>query len=86
MYYYKVFDLNDKMLGVCSSLDLYYYSEKTNRFVHEFESLAQYVCVNDSFYRVEAMNDENLSQRGKYPIAYMNIITQDEYEKLKPRL
>ena len=39
MYYYKVFDLNDKMLGVCSSLDLYYYSEKTNRLVHEYEKL-----------------------------------------------
>lgn len=86
MYYYRVESLDGKLIGVGSSLDLYYYSEKTNRLVHEFESLAQYICVNDSIYRIEVLNDENPSQQGKYPIAQMSIITKNEYDKLKPNL
>ena len=83
IYYYKVIDDNDNVLGVGTSLDLRYYSEKTNRMVHKFESLAQYIRVNDSLYRIEMLNNEHPTMVGKYPIARMRIISQENYEKLK---
>ena len=82
IYYYKVIDENDKVLGVGTSLDLRYYSEKTNRLVHKFESLAQYICVNDITYRIEMLNNEHPSQKGKYPTARMRIISEENYRKL----
>ena len=83
IYYYKVIDENDNILGVGTSLNLRYYNEKTNRLVHEFESLAQYICVNETIYRVEMLPNEHSSQKGKYPTARMRIISEENYNKLK---
>lgn len=86
IYYYKVIDENDKVLGVGTSLNLRYYNEKTNRLVHEFESLAQYICVNDTIYRIEMLPNEHPSQKGKYPTARMRLISEETYNKLKKPL
>ena len=82
IYYYKIIDENNKVLGVGTSLNLRYYNEKTNRLVHEFESLAQYICVNDTVYRIEMLPNEHPSQKGKYPTARMRIISEENYRKL----
>lgn len=85
--YYKVFnEIENQVIGVGTSANLCGYSEKTNRLVHTSESLAQYICVNDLIYRIEMLNREHPSQKGKYPIAQMSIITKDEYEKLSSNL
>ena len=82
MYYYKVYNKSNNLLGTGTSLSLCYYSEKTNRLVHKYESLAQYICVNDITYRIEMLNNEHPSQKGKYPIARMRIISEENYRKL----
>ena len=53
IYYYKVLDLNDNLIGYANSYSLRYYNEISKIILNCTEKLGQYVCVNDIFYRVK---------------------------------
>lgn len=86
IYYYKVTDLKGNLIGIVNSYALRYYSERNHRMLCCDESLAQYICVNDSFYRVQMFYDESPSMIGIYPEAYVELTTKEEYEKYRESL
>lgn len=83
IYFYKVLDLEDKPLGIVTSHALRYYNERNNRMLCCLESLAQYICVNDSFYRVNMLNPECEKMKGIYPEAQIIRVSKEEYENFK---
>lgn len=81
IYYYKVLDLNDNLIGYANSYSLRYYNEISKIILNCTEKLGQYVCVNDIFYRVKWLQKESLELEGKYPEAKMFLVSKEEYEK-----
>lgn len=87
LYYYEVFSLDNKFLGLATSASLRYYNPRNKRILCTTEKLAQYVCVNDSnLYRVPWLNTENEDMRGTYPEVLMFVITKEQYDKIKETL
>ena len=79
VYFYKVSQPNGELIGFARSADLRYI--KNNKILCCLESLAQYVCVNEILYRVGWLNPENEDDKGFYPLALMEPISKEEYEK-----
>jgi hypothetical protein len=80
MYYYKVLDLQGQEIGLINSYSLLYYNETSQLMLNCFEDQAQYVCINNTIYRVPWLHNESAAMKGKYPTAHMRIIEQEEYE------
>ena len=80
MYYYKVFDENEQLLGVASSLHLRYYNTKVNKMLCCHEDKAQFIYLDDDhMYRVYFTNEEN-EMTDKFPSVNLHMATQEEYE------
>ena len=81
LYYYKIVDINENIIGYITSLGFRYYNEKSNKILCCTENLAQYVMINNDLYRTYTFNNiEN-----NYPIKYKEVaallISKEEYEK-----
>ena len=81
IYYYKVSDLNDQMLGCVTSHSLRHYNEGVNRILTCKEDLGQYIYFNDAYYRIPWLHRESDKVNYNFPQLQMEIITQEEYEK-----
>lgn len=81
MFYYKVLDNYNNLLGVISSLGLRYYNEKSKKILCCLEDLAQYVAINEKYYRTDWFNQEPIILKGKYPHVQLNITSEEEYLK-----
>ena len=68
MFYYKILDLNNNILGYATSHNLGYYSESANMLLSCTEEFAQYVSFK-----------EHISMKGKYPEIQMDISSYEEY-------
>lgn len=86
MFYYKVYDLQENFLGIVSSLDLRYYNQNNKRMLCCQENLAQYLYLNEIFYRVEMFNEESPDMIGKYPEALILRTTKEEYSKYRAEI
>ena len=83
MFYYKVLDLNEGVMGAITSFDLRYFNDEVKRMLCCNEKLAQYIYLNDSFYRVESFNNELPYMQNKYPEVLVRTISEEEYFELK---
>lgn len=83
MFYYKVLNLNEEVMGAITSLDLRYFNDEVKRMLCCNEKLAQYIYLNDSFYRVESFNNELPYMQNKYPEVLVRTISEEEYFELK---
>lgn len=83
MFYYKVLDLNEEVMGAITSFDLRYFNDEVKRMLCCNEKLAQYIYLNDSFYRVESFNNELPYMQNKYPEVLVRTISEEEYFELK---
>ena len=83
MFYYKVLDLNEGVMGAITSFDLRYFNDEVKRMLCCNEKLAQYIYLNDSFYRVESFNNELPYMQNKYPEVLVRTISEKEYFELK---
>lgn len=83
MFYYKVLDLNEEVMGTITSFDLRYFNDEVKRMLCCNEKLAQYIYLNDSFYRVESFNNELPYMQNKYPEVLVRTISEEEYFELK---
>ena len=81
IYFYKVMDLHGREIGYVNSHALRYYNDKTDLMLNCLEDAAQYVFVNDAYYRIPWLHQESLKMQGKFTNAQMFIVSQDEYEK-----
>lgn len=86
MFYYKIYNLQGKFLGIATSLDLRYYHPKGKRILCCKEKLAQYICLNDIFYRVQTFNTESPNMVGKFPEAFAERTTKEEYQKYRAKV
>jgi hypothetical protein len=82
-YFYKVIDRDSNYIGVGSSDSLCKYNEKYQKMILASESSAQYIIVNGQIYRIPWLNPENQTIAGKYPMARMFIISEEEYNNLR---
>lgn len=78
---YKVSNLNNVVIGIATSADLRKASKK-NKMLCCLEDQAQYVSVNDKIYRIGWLNKEKDELRGKFPLALMMPIAEEEYYRL----
>ena len=83
MFYYKVLNLNEEVMGAITSFDLRYFNDEVKRMLCCNEKLAQYIYLNDSFYRVESFNNELPYMQNKYPEVLVRTISEEEYFELK---
>lgn len=83
MFYYKVLNLNKEVMGVITSFDLRYFNDEVQRMLCCDEKLAQYIYLNDSFYRVETFNNELPYMEYTYPEVLARTITEQEYISFK---
>ena len=83
MFYYKVLNLNEEGMGAITSFDLRYFNDEVKRMLCCNEKLAQYIYLNDSFYRVESFNNELPYMQNKYPEVLVRTISEEEYFELK---
>lgn len=83
MFYYKVLNLDEEVMGVITSFDLRYFNDEVKRMLCCNEKLAQYIYLNDSFYRVESFNNELPYMQNKYPEVLVRTISEEEYFELK---
>lgn len=81
MFYYKVYDEQDILLGLASSVDFRYFNEKPQMILCCNEKKAQYIRIKEQLYRVYWFCDECNSQKNKYPSAYLKMATREEYEE-----
>ena len=79
MFYYKILDLNNNILGYVTSYNLGYYSQSANMLLSCTEEFAQYVSFNQQIYRVPWLHREHISMKGKYPEIQMDISSHEEY-------
>ena len=81
MYYYKVFDENEQLLGVASSLHLRYYNPKVGKMLCCHEDKAQFIYLDDEhIYRVYFTNEEN-EMTDKFSPVNLHMATEEEYIK-----
>ena len=83
MYFYKVSNLNNEVIGAITSLDLRYFNTKVNRILCCDEKLAQYICLNDLLYRAAGAIEEPSHLKNKYPEVHVTRISEEEYLELK---
>lgn len=83
MFYYKVLNLNEEVMGAITSFDLRYFNDEVKRMLCCDEKLAQYIYLNDLFYRVETFNDELPYMEHTYPEVLVRTITEQEYISFK---
>lgn len=83
MFYYKVLNLNEEVMGAITSFDLRYFNDEVKRMLCCNEKLAQYIYLNDSFYRVESFNNELPYMQNTYPEVLVRTISEEEYFELK---
>ena len=81
VYYYKVFDENENIIDFVNSFDLRY--GFNGRIYSCLEAKAQYVYANEKVYRIGWLNPENPEMKGKYPLAFMEICSKEDYKKYK---
>ena len=70
-------------MGAITSFDLRYFNDEVKRMLCCNEKLAQYIYLNDSFYRVESFNNELPYMQNKYPEVLVRTISEEEYFELK---
>lgn len=80
MSYYKVFDLNYNPLGIITSNSFRMIHPQTKRMLCCQEREAQYLYLNNSFYRAEILNTELPDMKNKYPEVYLRQISEEEYK------
>ena len=80
MYYYNLYNEQEKLLGVISSLHLRYFNPKNKLILCCNEEKAQYASLNDKIYLVEWFRPEPKELKGKYPLALLEVITKEDYE------
>ena len=83
MNYYKISSLEGQLLGAASSNDLRYYNERKHRILCCDEKLAQYIYLDDKYYRPGWFNTESAEIRGMYAKVKCEIITYDEYTAIR---
>ena len=82
MFYYKVTDETKKLLDVIDSFNFRYYNPKSKKFLKCQENLAQYIRLNSGqLYRVGWFQPEIKEMEGKYPIAFLELISKKEYDE-----
>ena len=80
MNYYNLYNANNELLGVVTSLHLRYYNPESKMILCCNEEKAQYARLNDSqLYRVHWFNDECPEMIGKYPDARLTLSNKEEY-------
>ena len=81
MFYYKVLDEQENILGVVNSLHLRYYNPNSKKILCCDEKKAQYVRLDDEhLYHVYWFQPECEEMKGKYPDAQLHMSTEEEYE------
>lgn len=83
MRYYKISTLEEQLLGAVSSNDLRYYNERKHRIFCCDEHQAQYVYLNDQFYRPGWFNTESKEIEGSYEEVLCEPITLEEYNEIR---
>ncbi len=81
MYYYNLYDEQEKFLGVISSSHLRYFNPKNKLILCCNEEKAQYASLNNKIYLVEWFRPESEELKGEYPLAILGLTTREEYEK-----
>ena len=81
IYYYKVLDKEENLIDKVSSYNLRY---SDNKEIYAcLESQAQYVYAGGSIYRIGWLQPEEPEMKGKFPVALMSLISEEEYLKYK---
>ena len=81
MNYYNLYNINDELLGVVTSLHLRYYNPISKRILCCDEKDAQYVRLNDDqLYRIYWFKDEYPEMIGKYPDARLTLSDKQSYQ------
>ena len=81
MNYYNLYNENNELLGVVTSLHLRYYNPDSNMILCCNEEKAQYARLNDNqLYRVHWFQDEHPTMIGKYPDAQLTLSNKQNYE------
>ena len=83
MHFYKISTLGEQLLGAVSSNDLRYYNERKHRIFCCDERQAQYVYLNDKFYRPGWFNTESKEIEGTYEEVLCQPISEDEYMEIR---
>lgn len=83
MSYYKIFDLNNNLLGIITSFDFRMIHPKNKKMLCCKEKEAQYIYLNDSFYRAGLLNTELPDMKNKYPEVLIEKATKEEFEKYR---
>ena len=81
MYYYKVLDENNQVLGYGTTQNLCYYNRGAKRLISCREDVGQYICINNTIYRIPWLHQEDELCKNKYPKAFMESIPYEEYKK-----
>lgn len=80
IYFYKVIDLHGQEIGCVDSHSLRYYNDKVGLMLNCLEDVAQYVVVDNTYYRIPWLHQESIKMKGKFTNAQMCIISKEEYE------
>ena len=86
MFYYKVFDLEENFLGIITSFDFRMIHTKNKRMLCCNEKQAQYIYLNDSFYRAIILNTELPEFKNTFPEVVLEQTTQEEFEKYRDEI
>lgn len=86
MFYYKVFDLENNFLGMITSLNFRMIHPKNKRMLCCKEEEAQYLYLNDSFYRAGILNTELPGYEDIYPEVLIELASKEEFEKYRDEL
>ena len=82
IYYYKILDMNNNVIGAASSYALRYYDEKAKMILCCRENLAQYIYYDGTFYRIGWLNPENDIMKNTYPEAQALVISEEEFNQI----
>ena len=81
MLYYKVLDSDGSILGAVTIEDFRFYHAKRQRmFMTQNLHEAQYIILDDSYYKVIWLQEDPCSQ-AKYPMVNLILIDENEYKK-----
>lgn len=81
MIYYNIYDLNNNLMGVISALGLRYYNPFTKRMLCcDSHKKAQYVFLNNQYYRPDRLVAEHPDMIGTFPNVKISFSTEDDFK------
>jgi phenolic acid decarboxylase len=81
MFYYKVLDMDNELLGYGTSSNLIYYNKHSKLLLGCSEDRFQYIQLPTGIYRISWFLPEDADIKGRFPQADAFVVSQEEYER-----